>query len=285
MIYKDLDPYSGDTTFEAASRQAEERMAAALTARFKDSPGVDVLHGLRLEFQDEESRIDHLLLMPAGLLILDSGSGLGKVQIMDDGQWVRWHGEQAQGMRSPLEESRRQAVMLKALLNQAAKRKGAFDAIPVAAMVTIAETGEIVWPKSGPLPEVCKAARAPERIEALSKREGPLNQEGRQKIAAFLRHAHKPATPTPVTAPEAGVVVLVKGAYPPKRCKHCYSIKLDIRSGPDGYYFNCGVCDRDTPLNFTCPVCGGEGCIRQDGSTFYAECKACDASKLFFTNL
>lgn len=298
MIYKDLDPFTGGNKYEAAGRKAEEQMAFMLRRFFKDSTDVDVLNGVRIEVQGEIAQMDHLILLPYGLLIVESKSVTGKVQIKDDGQWVRWYDNQSQGMRSPITQAKMQAMLLKELLGQSVRQKGAFDAIPVESLIAISDTGEILWPKSGPLPEVCKADQIPERIQAKAVTGGLLNQENRKKIAEFLRLAHKPIAPTSTPTPEPvpatknapvpdlnATVVMVKGSYPEKRCKHCHSIKLEVRYGPYGYYFNCAVCDKNTNLKFTCPECGGEGRIRKEGNEFYAECNACSASKLFFTNL
>jgi hypothetical protein len=287
MIYKDLDPYSGGNEYEAAGRKAGEQMASLLN-RFRESPDVDVLNGLHFDVRGVALRIDHLILLPGGLLIVESDSLSGKTQVQEDGQWLRWQGSLSQAMPSPITMARKQALLLKELLSQAVRQKGAFDAIPVEVQVALPDNVQVLWPMSGPLPEVCKADLIPDRIQALAARGGPLNQDNRRKIAEFLRLAHKPAVVAPAPAPvqpQAAMVVMVKGSYPEKRCKHCQSIKLEIQDGPEGFQFNCGVCDRNSSLIFTCPECGGEGRIRKDGNTFYAECNACSASKLFFTNL
>jgi hypothetical protein len=207
--------------------------------------------------------------------------------VREDGQWLHWRGNQPQALPAPVTQARNKVLLLRELLNQSVRQKGAFDAIPIGPLVAVPDDLVFVWPASGPLPEVCKADHIPDRLAATATKAGPLTSDNRRKIAEFLRLAHKPAPIAPrEDAPPSGpVVVMVKGSYPEKRCRHCQSIKLEILDGPEGFHFNCAVCDRNTLLNFTCPECGGEGRIRKDGNSFYAECKDCSASKLFFTNL
>src|SRR4030095_9114063 len=116
MILKELEPFSGQDKFLVAGRRAEEQMAHYLRRFFGSSIEVDVLNYLRIDLGGEVAQMDHLVLHPYGLLIVESKSVAGSVQIKEDGQWIRWFNKQPQGMRSPVTQAKMQAMLLKELL-------------------------------------------------------------------------------------------------------------------------------------------------------------------------
>ena len=320
MIRKELDPFEGSGKLEYAGRKAEEQMAFYLRRFFGSSADVDVLNYLRIDLNGEVAQMDHLVLHPFGLLIVESKSVSDGVQITDDGQWMRWFNRKPSGMASPITQAQLQGRLLKELLEKTVKQKGFFDQIRLDVLVAISDSGTITWPKSGALPEVCKADQVPDRINnrieqfrKLRKEPDILTGEHRRVIADFLLKTHKPleriATlaapqhrveePRPgykvipgspiIKAPDINLGKEHKAAskplmLPPKCCKHCQSTRLEARSGQYGYYFYCRDCTRNTPIKFACMSCGGEGKIRKHGDNFFAECKVCSESKLLHNN-
>lgn len=287
-------------------------MAHYLRRFFANSADVDVLNYLRIELGGEVAQMDHLILHPHGLLIVESKSVAGSVQIKEDGQWIRWFAKQPQGMRSPVTQARMQLMLLKELLESRIKQKGFFDHVVMDVAVAISDSGTIQWPATGVLPEVCKADQVPERILARVDKlrgDGPsiLSPAHRRVIADFLQRVHKPLTrgppqqqpakgalpPAPVApaaptapAPKASPqdAPSVANALPGKLCKYCGTAIVEVRHGQFGYYLACGHCSKNTALRFACPQCGSEGRLRKQGRDFFAECRTCDASKLFHTN-
>lgn len=295
MIYKDIDPFCGASKFEKAGYEAEKQMAFFLRRFFKDSPDVDVLNSLRIDLGGEIAQIDHLILMPHGLLIVESKSVAGKVQIKDDGQWIRWYDNQSKGMRSPITQAQMQGMLLKELLGSGVKQKGAFDQIPVDVLVAISDSGVILWSASGALPEVCKADQVPERVTAkLSQYVArPLNVENRRKIADFLCASHRPVseTHTPQIISEPAVQYVVPPIASPQKidssapiCKHCQSNNIEVKYGKFGYYALCQKCNQNTALKPLCATCGKQARIRKDGKQFFVECADCNTSQPYFTN-
>lgn len=309
MIIKELDSFASTDKFQVAGRKAEEQMAHYLRRFFGSSEEVDVLNYLRIEQGGEVAQMDHLVLHPYGLLIVESKSVSGSVQIKDDGQWIRWFAKQPKGMRSPVTQARMQLMLLKELLDKTVKQKGFFDQVAMDVAVAISDSGTIQWPATGILPEVCKADQVPERILGLMEqfrgfRPGILSLEHRRVIADFLLKVHKPLTQetsdlqppksaASLVAPSAAPTVAlppptgtssVGGSLPETTCKYCRTEKVEIRHGQFGYYLACSECSKNTALRFACPQCGGDGRIRKHGRDFFAECRACDASKLFHTN-
>lgn len=199
MILKELEPFSGQDKFQVAGRRAEEQMAHYLRRFFGSSNDVDVLNYLRIDLAGEVAQMDHLVLHPYGLLIVESKSVAGSVQIKEDGQWIRWFNKQPQGMRSPVTQAKMQAMLLKELLEKTVRQKGFFEQVQMDVLVAISDSGTIQWPATGSLPEVCKADQVPERItERVSERRratqlaGVLTTEHRRVIAEFLCKVHKP---------------------------------------------------------------------------------------------
>jgi hypothetical protein len=164
LIFKELDSFSGSDKFLVAGRRAEEQMAHYLRRFFGGSHDIDVLNYLRIELQGEIAQMDHLILHPFGITIVESKSVAGSVQIKEDGQRIRWFNKQPQGMRSPVTQARMQGMLLKELLARTVKQKGFFEAVDFSVLVAISDSGTIQWPASGPLPEVCKADQVPEKV-------------------------------------------------------------------------------------------------------------------------
>jgi hypothetical protein len=199
MIKKELDPFVADDKYAAAGRKAEEQMAFYLKRFFASSPDVFVLNGIRLERDGDAAQMDHLVLHRYGVIVVESKSVAGKVQIKDDGQWIRWYGKESSGMASPVTQAKLQVRFMRDYLNLAAKPKGIFDRYAFDVQVAISDSGVILWPATGSLPEVCKADQVAERIESrvaeLAKMPDapvPMTSEHLSKIADFLCTAHKP---------------------------------------------------------------------------------------------
>ena len=199
MIKKELDSFVAEDKYAAAGRNAEEKMAFYLKRFFASSPDVFVLNGIRLEHAGDAAQMDHLVLHRYGVIVVESKSVAGKIQIKDDGQWIRRYGKDSSGMASPITQAKLQVRFMRDYLNLAAKPKGIFDQFAFDVQVAISDSGEIWWPTTGSLPEVCKADQVAERIEnriaELAKMPGapaPMTAEHLSKISDFLCAAHKP---------------------------------------------------------------------------------------------
>ena len=164
MIKKELDPFVAKDKNSAAGRKAEEKMAFYLKRFFASSPDVFVLNGIRLEHADDAAQLDHLVLHRYGVIVVESKSVAGKIEIKDDGQWIRWFEEKSTGMASPITQAKLQVRFMRDLLNLYATPKGIFDRYAFDVQAAISDGGEILWPTTGSLPEVCKADQVAERI-------------------------------------------------------------------------------------------------------------------------
>ncbi len=300
MIVKELDPFQANGKYQKAGRAAEEKMAFYLRVNFDDDKDVHVLNSIRLELDDGAVQIDHLILHPWGMIIVESKSVTGKVQIKEDGQWIRWFNDKSSGMESPVTQGNIQARRLKRKLNSAAKPAGFFDQVPMDVFVAISDQGVILYPKGAPVDGVWKADQIAEKISsklAASKSQEPvLPKKDIETIANFLLAMHRPiqkerdagdaeAQAEPLTlkiAEPEPAIPYVAGDVP--KCKHCNGSKLEGLWGKYGYYFRCLECGKNTAMQSSCQACGQAEKIHKRGADFSAECESCQTSHHYFSN-
>ena len=199
MILKELDPFLGGSQDEIAHRIAQDRMAYHLRRFFGKSNEVDVLNYLRVSSGTTITLVDHLVLHPYGLIVVERENLNDKVQIKDDGQWVRSRDSTVAEMRSPITRAYLRALSLKALLDKIVKQKGFFDAVELDILVAVPDTAKIQWPTMGVLPEICNAdevhARVSQRVQQCRRSastSGILTSSERRRLGEFLRSLHRP---------------------------------------------------------------------------------------------
>ncbi|MCY7304715.1 MAG: NERD domain-containing protein [Rhodoferax sp.] len=199
MILKELDPFLGRTKDEVTARIAQDRMAYQLRRFFGKSADVDVLNYLRIGSGSAVAHVDYLLLHPYGLLVLERESLAERVQIKDDGHWMRWRDGAMVEMRSPITRAYLRALSLKAFLDKNVRQKGFFDRVELDVLVAVPDTNVIQWPTMGPLVEVCNFEQVKDRVEqrlAQCRRvatvPGLLSASERRRLAEFLRSLHRP---------------------------------------------------------------------------------------------
>lgn len=204
MVLKELDPFHGRTQQEIAGRIAQDRMAYHLRRYFGKSEEVDVLNYLRVGTGNGVAHVDHLVLHPFGLLVIERENLSGRIQIKDDGQWVRWRQGSAGEMRSPITRAYLRALSLKAVLDRNVKQKGFFEGVELDVLVAVPDTNQIQWPTMGPLREVCNAEQVYERVnqrvvQCRRNATGPglLTAPERRRLAEFLRALHRPLAKGP----------------------------------------------------------------------------------------
>jgi hypothetical protein len=218
MIAKDPDPVHGDSRRVQAGARAERDMAFYLRRAFGDHRrDVIVFNDIRVEHEGEVAQMDHLVLHTHGLFIIESKSVGGEIHIHPDGQFIRVYGGKHTGMPSPVLQARRQADLLRRLL-QANKQllrdrklfgmlQGGFAHCPIEIRVAISDQGVIRGSKHAP--EVRKADLIPDDIEeriSAHRRGGKLlhldneSEDGLYRfteselarLAAFLLARHVP---------------------------------------------------------------------------------------------
>ena len=75
-------------------------------------------------------------------------------------------------------------------------------------------------------------------------------------------------------------------------CKHCGATDLTARWGKFGYYWRCRACGKNTKVPVECSACGAQRQrdnpivrIRKEGTRYFRECEACEASELVWVEV
>ena len=216
MIVKEYHPPATTDRFQKAGTEAELQMAHYLKRAFGSDPNVHVFNNLRLEHEGEVAQIDHLVFHRAGFILIESKSVTSSVRINEREEWARqWNGRWS-GMPSPVLQARRQADLLRALL-QAHKvdlrnkvlfglKQGGFSGFLMDVVVTISDRGVIQY--RGQLEDVKKADQVVDHVKALMDSHNraaslisnathkgnvrvDLRPEEVVRIVSFLRNKHK----------------------------------------------------------------------------------------------
>ncbi|SME94985.1 nuclease-related domain-containing protein [Pseudogulbenkiania subflava] len=202
MILKDKAATEPKDKFQAAGDAAEREMAFYLKRYFSDDPDVFVLHDIRIEFNDDVAQMDHLVIHAAGMTIVETKSVAGRVQMKEDGQWLRWYGDRSSGMASPLIQAKLQMELLRKFLRANTRQPEAIDRLPIDFLVAISSQGVYIPPKSNPPPEVCKTDLVGEKLRVkMVDVLAWFSESHRKLLADFLLRSH-----TPREAPASGPV-------------------------------------------------------------------------------
>ena len=115
---------------EKAGAEAEKQMAFYLHRAFSQDPEVHVLNNLRIEDPEQPEQdgtpsvcqIDHLLVHPWGVFIVESKSVSEKVRVRPDGsggdEWSRMYKGDENGIPSPIRQAERQGEFLRTFLQR-----------------------------------------------------------------------------------------------------------------------------------------------------------------------
>ena len=211
MIIKENNNPVPTEKFEKAGYDAERKVAYYLKMAFGENPNLLILNDLRVEFEDGiTAQMDHLVIHQHGIIIIESKSVAGKLQVQDDGQWVRWYSQSAGkdrsiGMPNPIKQAKLQGQTLKRVLSSNssnADMRKALEAFPTDVLVTFSTSnGGIFIAKDKQLyPEVCPADAVDDyvnKIVAINAKNAKaqdfsLSEVNRAKLAEHLVKIHKP---------------------------------------------------------------------------------------------
>ncbi len=285
-------------------------MAFYLRRTFGDEPNVHVFHNVHFDREGERAQIDHLLLHRFGLIVVESKSCKGRLEINEHLEFTRIYGKQRRGMESPIAQAERQAELLRSWLIdrrvELRDRKllnlvqSGFRHCPIQVLAAISVDAEITRPRGVDIPKVHKADQIPEVIRAylarhkkgaslLTKDEpdwgiyrfSPGEMERLQRVfGEQSRETPQTPTPPPPNAPSESSPAEQIPAYV---CAHCRSSRLEIRFGRS-YYFKCLECGKNTPIKNQCRKCGSQTRTEKRKEQFFSVCENCDQSELFFLN-
>lgn len=315
MIAKELDAFSSADKRRKAGHSAEAQLAFYLKRIFEPEHHIRVLNDLRLEHKDDAAQIDHLIIHPYGMVVIESKSVVGTLKINDQGEWLRSYKGHYQGMPSAKLQAERQVLFLRRYLDEDAGqlfdatkgKRATFGAMPIDVLVAISDGGVIHRPKNQQLDYLVKAEQVPDRVTRLIGERRPsggflgMFKEGfafgdgeLAGITSFLHNRHSPLEFTGEPRLRAEPAIPVPSVVPPAetvspnitshKCKHCQSERLEVRWGQYSYYFKCLDCNENTSISQKCESCGGKEKVRKQGPTFFSECAPCNRSVQFYVN-
>ena len=165
MILKEKELTNPSDPRQKAGAEAEKQMAFYLQRAFRKRDDCFVINDLRVIHDGDVAQIDHLVVSPFGLFIIESKSVHGTISINQHGDWKRTYNNEATGMPSPVLQAQEQGRILKELLRENTERvlgkmlfgkvqKG-FHYCPVCTYVAISDGGIIE--RGMEIPELLKA--------------------------------------------------------------------------------------------------------------------------------
>lgn len=116
MILKEKGELAGQDERSKAGYQQEQDVAFYLRREFGDEPSVLIINDLRVEHNGERAQIDHLVVHPYGLVVIESKSVYGEVKVNSHGEWSRSYRGEWYGIPSPVRQAELQEALLKRLL-------------------------------------------------------------------------------------------------------------------------------------------------------------------------
>jgi Nuclease-related domain len=129
----------------------------------------------------------------------------------------------------------------------------------------------------------------PNRQAGSAQGSAPVSSVAVDTTAGPLQASSRPAPqpPVPIKAVESKAVAAKSrdDQLSSVVCRHCSSPRVNIMYGKFGYYFKCGACDGNTPIQMTCPSCKAKAKVRKNKERFFFECAGCGSSTLFFVNV
>ena len=174
MIIKEVDETETTDKFMKAGLNAEKQMAFYLQREFKDNEDVLILNGIRLQSDGDTAQIDHLIIHRYGMVIVESKSVHGTVEINQHGEWHR--AGSSIGMRSPVEQAKMQATFLKKYLGKSKIKpsqtifeslfhEATYEDVHIDVLVAISDTGIIKRPNSKSDDSIYKADMVTSKIK------------------------------------------------------------------------------------------------------------------------
>lgn len=116
MILKEKQPTNSQNSKIRAGEEAEKQMAFYLQRTFAKKNDCFVLNDIRITYGDDVAQVDHLIVTPFGLFIIESKSVHGKIIVNKRNEWSRTYNKEVEGMSSPVLQAEAQGKVFRELL-------------------------------------------------------------------------------------------------------------------------------------------------------------------------
>lgn len=179
MVIKEVAKKTASDCWLAAGLRAERQIQHYLDRAFRAPEDIFVFNDLRLAEGGDVCQIDHLVLHRWGLVIVESKSVCGEIEVNEHGECPRRFGRRSQGMPSPILQAERQREFLRAVLQRHAERlrdrglaglvRREFSSCPTEVLVAVSDNGRIA--RKGHDPQaLTKADQVPGAIQKIIER-------------------------------------------------------------------------------------------------------------------
>ena len=320
MILKEKEGPAGQDERTKAGHQQEKDVAFYLRREFGDDESILVINDLRVEHKGEHAQIDHLVVHPFGLVIIESKSIHGEVKVNRQGEWSRSYRGQWYGMPSPVRQAELQEELVKDLLRQnvdqfLGKLLGIQTQIGGRDWKTICAVSSSAILHRDDMPRaiadhVVKSEFVAKKIrelvgswaESWVKAKPRFSQKEIEGIGQFLLERHQPSAdnsslarepprqyeqthskPEPAQVPPTAKQP-TEPDTPTLACKQCgETINLAGQYGKYGYYVRCGSCGTNFSMKTPCPTCQSRKVrVTKSGPTYTSNCQDCANSWIVF---
>ncbi len=112
MILKEKTYKKSRNPNEVRGDETESQMSFYLRRYFGDSSNIFVLNDVYLSVDNESAQIDHLVVTPDEIFIIESKSASGELVIDNNGHWIKRYGSKCYGFPSPIEQAKIQSKIL-----------------------------------------------------------------------------------------------------------------------------------------------------------------------------
>ncbi|MEW6535011.1 MAG: NERD domain-containing protein [Candidatus Auribacterota bacterium] len=292
-----------------AGLEAEKQTAYNLGAHFGITDDIFVFNNLKIARDEFNAQLDHLLVSRNALYFIESKSVSDRIEVNEYEEWVRIYGETSTPIKSPVEQVKQQAVIVRQFLsvhlNEFREKflgiQSQIGAYPCHFFVAISEKGTISGNGRDKFKNiVMKYDQIPGEIKKMEK--GSIFRKLLEPC--FLKHTEHKAladlllnsdiNTEPVeeirawACAESLCIPAVKekttSGSAKKLCPECGKDTLSIQWGKYGYYFVCDSCKQTSSIKETCPSCSNPAKIKKDKQSFFLVCSVCDIRKPYFIN-
>lgn len=286
MISKNKIPVKNPAYTVGQGDNAEKQMSHYLLRAFGDLKDVFVFNDLRIKRNGEFAHIDHLVLHPYGVFIIDSKSIHGEINVNYCNEFSRGR----IGMQSPVAKAKWQGDLLRSLLhdNRLSLRmefQGGFNQCPIGVCVAISD-GATVNKGGGhdDVPELLQADAVCSFITDEVERHKKARKLLRREDGKYGLYSLLPAEQESIRD------FLLQSHFGEEAdentthiCSACGTSDLRVQYA-EAYYFKCGACEGDTVIEIPCPSCGNTMSTKKRKNKFSSVCSACTFERVFFEN-
>lgn len=293
-----------------AGAKAESEAAYLLDFALRNSKNTAVIHDLRIEQNGRVAQIDHLLIHRSmKFVVLETKNFASGLKIQANGEFLRYNNfsKTYDGMPSPIEQNNRHIAVLKDVVDGIKMPSGFIFALTphFYNRVMVSSNARVIRDEGfKDNHRVIKSDQFESSYEKILDGGSMADQSELERVAKTIAALHRPivfdyrarfgipevkqdsAPPQAKVQPVLSAIAKEKSEPKSSKyvCKKCSSHDLHVEYGKFGYYFKCGACDGNTPINVDHPELGKDVKIQKIGKDFYFSSKDGEKKVLFFTN-